>query len=48
MMEELRAIRSLLATAKPDSVGAIERVASITLDEIRAASPGRLEETVQS
>jgi len=43
MMEELRAIRKLLATGKPDAGGAIERVASITLDEIRAASPKVLE-----
>jgi lipid-A-disaccharide synthase len=48
MIEELRAIRTLLATAKPNTGGAIERVASITLDEIRAASPARLEQSVQS
>jgi lipid-A-disaccharide synthase len=39
MIMELRAVRTLLATGKPDAGGAIERVASITLDEIRAASP---------
>jgi len=38
MMQELRAIRTLLATGKPKTGGAIERVASITLDEIRTAS----------
>jgi lipid-A-disaccharide synthase len=53
MMQELQAIRRLLATGKPDTGGAIERVASITLDELRAASPkigvkDRLETTVQS
>jgi lipid A disaccharide synthetase len=48
MMEELRVIRTLLATGKSDSGGAIERVASITLDMIRAASTERLEQTVQS
>jgi lipid-A-disaccharide synthase len=53
MMQELQAIRRLLATGKPDAGGAIERVASITLDELRAASPkigvkDRLETTVQS
>jgi lipid-A-disaccharide synthase len=48
MMEELRVIRKLLATVHPNAGGAIERVASITLDEIRAASPERLEQTVQS
>ena len=37
MMQELRAIRTLLATGNPDSGGAIERVASITLDVLRAA-----------
>jgi len=53
MMQELQAIRRLLATGKPDTGGVIERVASITLDELRAASPrigvkDRLETTVQS
>jgi lipid-A-disaccharide synthase len=52
MMEELRAIRTLLATGKPDTGGAINRVASITLNVIRAASPevskDRPEQTVQS
>ena len=53
MMQELQAIRRLLATGKPDAGGAIERVASITLDELRAASPkigvkDRLETTLQS
>jgi lipid-A-disaccharide synthase len=48
MMQELQAIRRLLATANPETGGAIERVASITLDEIRAAAPERLEQTVQS
>jgi lipid-A-disaccharide synthase len=43
MMQELRAIRTLLATGKPDSGGAIERVASIILDEIQAASQKPLE-----
>jgi lipid-A-disaccharide synthase len=52
MMQELRAIRTLLATGKPETGGAIERVASITLDEIQADSlkplKDRLEQTVQS
>jgi lipid-A-disaccharide synthase len=53
MMKELHAIRKLLATGKPDKGGAIERVASITLDVIRAASVrnglnGRFEQAVQS
>jgi len=43
MMEELRAIRTLLASGKPGTGGAIERVASITLNEIRAASLKMLE-----
>jgi lipid-A-disaccharide synthase len=48
MIQELHAIRTLLATGKPDSGGAIERVASITLNMIRAASPERLEQSVRS
>ena len=48
MKEELRAIRKLLSTGKPETGGAIERVASITLDEIRAASRERVEQSVQS
>jgi lipid-A-disaccharide synthase len=48
MIQELRAIRTLLATGNPDSGGAIERVASITLDVLRDASPERLEQPVQS
>jgi lipid-A-disaccharide synthase len=53
MMQGLQAIRKLLATANPDTGGAIQRVASITLDVIRAAAPkigakDRLEQTVRS
>jgi lipid-A-disaccharide synthase len=52
MIEELRAIRTLLATGKPEMGGAIDRVASITLNVIRAASPevlkDRPEQTVSS
>ena len=53
MMQGLQAIRKLLVTANPDTGGAIQRVASITLDVIRAASPkigakDRLEQTVRS
>jgi lipid-A-disaccharide synthase len=39
MMEELRAIRNLLATGKPETGGAIERVAAITLEVARPAHP---------
>jgi lipid-A-disaccharide synthase len=39
MMEELRAIRALLATGKPETGGAIEQVAAITLEAAGPAHP---------
>jgi lipid-A-disaccharide synthase len=52
MMKELRGIRELLS-ARPaggnrDSGGAIDRVAALTLAQVRAASPARTPETVRS
>jgi lipid-A-disaccharide synthase len=51
MMEELARIRGLLDNrpAGPDkeSGGAIERVAAIVLEELRATSPAQNEEAVQ-
>ena len=52
MMKELRGIRELLS-ARPaggnrESGGAIDRVAALTLAQVRAASPARTPETVRS
>ena len=47
MMKELKAIRGLLNSCQAEeSGGAIERVAAITLDELQAASPARIEKSV--
>jgi lipid-A-disaccharide synthase len=52
MMEELAAIRGLLsrreAGCNKESGGAIERVAAITLEELRSASPARGAESMRS
>ncbi len=52
MMEELARIRALLqnrpAGRKPETGGAIERVAAIALEELRTASPARDNQSVRS
>jgi hypothetical protein len=52
MKKELELIRDALssrpARVKDGAVGAIERVAAITINEIRAASPAPTEGVVQS
>jgi lipid-A-disaccharide synthase len=50
MMEGLKAIREVLTARQAgraeESLGAIERVAAITLEQLRAASPGQVVKTV--
>jgi lipid-A-disaccharide synthase len=48
MIKELLAIRGLLETRQPATGGAIERVAAMTLEQIQAASPAGIVESVTS